>query len=195
LHALRWRHIDLDRGEVTIETRVDAHRQEDVTKTAVGMRNVPLGSALVEELRAWQSRSAYAGSDDLVFPNERGKYLSHDNMVKRLFLPLFDRLADLHAQSPREHPAAPALFNWHALRHFAISCWIDAGLAPKTIQTFCRPQHFIRDHGSLRAPIQIGQPSACDGRNCAAVCRRRTGKIANSRRHDQRAETARTLIY
>jgi integrase len=31
-------------------------------------------------------------------------------------------------------------FNWHAL--FAISCWIEAGLAPKTVQTFA-------GHGSL----------------------------------------------
>jgi integrase len=27
-------------------------------------------------------------------------------------------------------------FGWHALRHFAISCWIEAGLPPKTVQTF-----------------------------------------------------------
>ncbi len=26
--------------------------------------------------------------------------------------------------------------NWHGLRHFAVSCWIEAGLAPKTVQTF-----------------------------------------------------------
>jgi len=26
--------------------------------------------------------------------------------------------------------------NWHALRHFAVSCWIEAGLTPKTVQTF-----------------------------------------------------------
>ena len=30
LHALRWHHIDLDLGEVTIETRVDAYGNEDV---------------------------------------------------------------------------------------------------------------------------------------------------------------------
>jgi integrase len=27
-------------------------------------------------------------------------------------------------------------FNWHALRPFAISTWIEGGLAPKTVQTF-----------------------------------------------------------
>jgi integrase len=27
-------------------------------------------------------------------------------------------------------------FNWHGLRHFAVSTWIEAGLSPKTVQTF-----------------------------------------------------------
>jgi integrase len=57
-------------------------------------------------------------------------------MVERQFLPLFERLAKRHAEYPTQHSPAPAYFTWHALRHFAISCWIEAGLAPKTVQTF-----------------------------------------------------------
>jgi integrase len=72
----------------------------------------------------------------LVFPNKRGWYTGHDNMVKRRFQPLFDLLAERHRQDPQAHPEAPARFNWHALRHFAISCWIEADLKPKTVQTF-----------------------------------------------------------
>lgn len=34
------------------------------------------------------------------------------------------------------YPEPPARFNWHALRHFAISCRIDADLPIKAIQTF-----------------------------------------------------------
>jgi len=26
--------------------------------------------------------------------------------------------------------------NWYSLRHYAVSTWIEAGLAPKTVQTF-----------------------------------------------------------
>jgi integrase len=37
LHALRWRHLDFVKSEVTIETRVDANGEEDVTKTVAGM--------------------------------------------------------------------------------------------------------------------------------------------------------------
>ena len=39
LHALRWRHLDLGKAELTVETRVDAYGEEDVTKTAAGMRD------------------------------------------------------------------------------------------------------------------------------------------------------------
>jgi integrase len=45
-----------------------------------------------------------------------------------------------------QHPAPPAPFNWHVLRHFAVSCWIEAGLSPKTVQTFA-------GHGSLQVTM------------------------------------------
>jgi integrase len=49
--------------------------------------------------------------------------MGHDNLVKRRYKPAL---------------VAAEVFdiNWHSLRHYAISTWIDAGLAPKTIQTF-----------------------------------------------------------
>ncbi|MBS0233477.1 MAG: site-specific integrase [Proteobacteria bacterium] len=134
LHALRWNHIDFDKGEVTIETRVDVYGDEDVAKTAAGMRTVPLGSHIVVMLKAWKLRTKFKKPTDLIFPNRRGTYISHDNMVKRRFNPLFDKLAEKH----KEDSSVPAVirFNWHGLRHFAVSCWIEAGLAPKTVQTF-----------------------------------------------------------
>jgi len=55
-------------------------------------------------------------------------------MVKSKWRPLFKRLAALWQEQRRND--VPSYFNWHALRHFAISCWIDAGLPPKTVQTF-----------------------------------------------------------
>jgi integrase len=136
LHALRWRHIDFDAGEVTVETRVDAYGDEDVTKTAAGMRTVPLAQPLAIALKAWKLRTTRKQPDDLVFPNEIGTYTNHSDLVKRKFLPLFAKLAALHAQDPTEHAPPPPRFNWHALRHFAISCWIEADLKPKTVQTF-----------------------------------------------------------
>jgi integrase len=136
LHALRWRHLDFAKGEVKIETRVDAYGEEDVTKTAAGMRAIPLSQPLVMMLKEWKLRTKRKKDDDLVFPNKRGWYTGHDNMVKRKFQPLFVTLAEKHATDPAHFPDAPTPFNWHALRHFAISCWIEADLKPKTVQTF-----------------------------------------------------------
>jgi integrase len=136
LHALRWRHLDLTKGEVKIETRVDAYGDEDVTKTAAGMRTVPLSQPLVLMLKEWKLRTKFKKPDELVFSNKRGSYIGHDNMIKRKFLPLFDKLEKRHKSDPASNPEPPARFNWHGLRHFAISCWIDAGLSPKTVQTF-----------------------------------------------------------
>ena len=136
LHALRWHHVDFAKGEVRVETRVDAYHQEDVTKTAAGMRTIPLSQPLLLMLKEWKLRTKRKKPEDLLFPSRRGWYVGHDNMVKRKFNPLFDELARLHAEDPVEHPEAPVRFNWHALRHFAVSCWIEAELSPKTVQTF-----------------------------------------------------------
>jgi integrase len=133
--ALRWRHVNFKTDELTIETRVDSFGTEDVTKTAAGMRVVPLGRAVVTELKALNLRSKFNKDDDLIFPNKKGGYLGHDNMVKRKFKPLFDLLDELHEQNPRKYPKVER-FNWHALRHYGISTWIEADLKPKTVQTF-----------------------------------------------------------
>lgn len=135
-HALRWRHVDLARGELKIETRVDTYGDEDVTKTAAGMREVPLGAEVVKVLKEWKLRTKYSDPDHLVFGNKRGRFMHHDTMINHYYMPLFGKLEQLHAADPRKHPKPPPRFNWHALRHFAISCWIDAGLSPKTVQTF-----------------------------------------------------------
>jgi integrase len=66
-------------------------------------------------------------------------------MVKRRFKPLFDRRDELHGQNPRKYSKVKR-FNWHALRHYAISAWIEADLKPKTVQTFA-------GHGSLQVTM------------------------------------------
>jgi integrase len=133
LWALRWRHLDFKACEVNVETRVDAYGTEDVTKSSAGMRTIPLSEALVNELKACKLRSTFSKPDDLVFPNGRGKYVNHSNFLNRDWLGLFAAMSEAHQLDPSK-AAAPEVFNWHALRHFAISCWIEAGLNPKTVQ-------------------------------------------------------------
>ena len=86
-------------------------------------------------LKAWKLKSKFKSPDDLIFPNSEGHHIGHDNLIKRRFLPLFDKLEAAHKVDPANF-SVPRRFNWHGLRHFAVSCWIEAGLTPKTVQTF-----------------------------------------------------------
>ena len=122
--AIRWRDVNFDKGELHISRRVDVYGDEGAPKSTAGLRSVPLSGQLAAMLKARKLKSQFSKTDDLIFPNREGRHVSHDNLIKRQFLPLFDLLPTVKR------------FNWHGLRHFAISCWIEAGLAPKTVQTF-----------------------------------------------------------
>lgn len=132
LYALRWKHVAFNAGELTIEGRVDAYKNEDVTKSEAGVRQVPLSAPMLKELRAWKTAAKSSEPDDLVFPNAKGGFLDHKNILKREFRPLMKSATEKAKKEGRKFKP----FNWHALRHFAISLWIEAGLQPKTIQTF-----------------------------------------------------------
>lgn len=122
--ATRWRDVNFDKGELHISRRVDVYGDEGTPKSTAGLRTIPLSRQIAAMLKAWKLKSRFSKLDDLIFPNREGHHLGHDNFIKRQFLPLFDLLPTVER------------FNWHGLRHFAVSCWIEAGLAPKTVQTF-----------------------------------------------------------
>lgn len=129
MHALRWSKIDFTAREVTVDSRVDVYGNLDTTKSEAGIRKVPIAATIATELKEWRIRSKFAKDDDLVFPDTKGGYVQHGNMLKRKFRPLLATVAEDLGKKFKP-------FGWHALRHFAISTWIEAGLQPKTVQTF-----------------------------------------------------------
>ncbi len=150
--GLLWRHVDLKAGRVTVETRVDRRNERGSPKSRAGRRKVPLPPNLVAELRAHKLK--VGGSDDTpVFPARNGQPLRHENVLRNAFYPA------------RAAAGAPGI-NWHALRHYAISCWIAAGLTAKTVQvraghssirmTFDRYGHLFPDghEGAEMAAIE-----------------------------------------
>jgi integrase len=134
--AVRWRDADLDNRQLHINRRVDVYGEEGAPKSAAGVRTVPISDRLAAMLKAWKLKSKFKKPDDLIFPNSAGRHIGHDNVVKRRFLPLFEILRAAHNSDPMNFPPPPPPFNWHGLRHFAISTWIEAGITPKTVQTF-----------------------------------------------------------
>jgi len=119
--ALIWRYTDLNAEAVEVRERVDKYQQVAPPKSAAGYRTVPIGPKLVGDLRDCKQKQG-ANLDDLVFSGKDGSYLRHDTEMKAWFEPLRNKIG------------APYL-RWHDLRHYAVSCWIEAGLNPKIIQT------------------------------------------------------------
>ena len=121
--ASSWRDVDADDAMLNIERRVDSYGEVGPPKSVAGIREVPLSVQLLRLLKEWRLQSNYSGSDDLIFPNKKGRFMCHDNLVKRRYKPTLEAVG-------------VSGINWHSLRHYAVSTWIEAGLAPKTVQTF-----------------------------------------------------------
>jgi integrase len=121
--ALCWGDVDAAARMLSVERRVDVYGKEGPPKSEAGIREVPLSSMLLRSLKEWRLQSKYSANDDLIFPNKKGRYMGHDNLVKRRYKPMLEA-------------AGVSGINWHSLRHYAVSTWIEAGLAPKTVQTF-----------------------------------------------------------
>ncbi|NTH63937.1 site-specific integrase [Agrobacterium rhizogenes] len=128
--AIRWNKLDLTVGSVKVDTRVDGFGDFSVTKSKAGTREVPLGKALVKVLKEWREDSKFSGDDDFVFPDSEGGYTRHTNFMKR------------HWNGDKKTGRKGLIdiaeiedIGWHALRHMAVSLWIEAGLSPKAVQT------------------------------------------------------------
>ena len=67
--------------------------------------------------------SAPGKQDDLVFPSKSRGFRRHDDEMTRLYRPLCERVGT-------------GGINCHALRHFALSTWIEGGLSPKVVQAY-----------------------------------------------------------
>jgi integrase len=169
MHALRWKHLDLKAGVVNIETRVSRKLTEDTTKSAAGLREVPLGAVVVKAMKAWKLKTSFKKDEDLVFPNSRGNFESHTNMRKRIFDPIVKRAGEEMKAAGKKFER----FGWHGLRHFAISTWIEANLKPKTVQTFAghsslavtmdRYGHLFPSESHRQAMNQIASSLFADG--------------------------------
>ena len=82
LRALSWGDVDLDAGALRVRRRADRWNQLGPPKSATSTRDIPLGPAATETLRAWRL-DCPKGDLDLVFPNQSGRIETLGNIWTR----------------------------------------------------------------------------------------------------------------
>lgn len=120
LFGLKWSDIDWENSQVHIQRTFNNQAWYDV-KTKTSNRKIDLGPAMLTELKKWKL-ACPRNSLDLLFPNDAGGPLNHNNMVNRIFNPTLEA-----AEIER--------IRFHDLRHTYASLMIDQGENIKYIQS------------------------------------------------------------
>ena len=117
--GLKWTDIDWFNCQVHVR-RTFNHGQFHEPKTEASRRAIDLGPTAISELKKWKI-ACPPNELNLVFPNEAGKPIDANNLVKRDFEPTMRR-------------AGIREIRFHDLRHTYASLLIDRGEHPKYIQ-------------------------------------------------------------
>lgn len=156
LRGLRWRDVDLDRGQIKVHQRADRYNDIGKPKSLSGERTVPAPPMVINALREWKlacpkretGKRDEAGEKvlalELVFPNGVGKVEQLNNILRRGLQPAWIAAGvtiDAGEIDDRGKPILePKYAGMHALRHFYASWCINRkedgglGLPPKIVQ-------------------------------------------------------------
>ena len=91
------------------------------SKTESGQRTIPLGKAMVADLRKLKRGTNRSADNDFVFPDTEGGFTRHTNFLRRRWNPLIE--------------ATRVDIGWPSLRHFAVSTSIKGSLYLRTMPT------------------------------------------------------------
>jgi integrase len=134
LRGLRWADVNLSKGQIHVRQRADRYGVIGQPKSTAGTRTIPIGTMVVNTLRAWKLQCP-KGELDLVFPTLGGTVEDHINMVRAIWQPAQIAAGVIDSASEMQMKYWP-----HAFRHFYASWCInrkaDGGLElpPKTVQ-------------------------------------------------------------
>jgi integrase len=138
LRGLRWADVDLKAGTVMVSQRADQWGEIGPPKSKAGYRSIPIGPAIVAELREWRLRCP-KGPLGLAFPNSEGGVLHHSNVLNRHYWPSQVR-AGVAVPTGKVgeggEPMMRAKYGLHVLRHAAASAWIRQGVDLKRLTTW-----------------------------------------------------------
>jgi len=156
LRGLRWKDVDLEKGQIKVHQRADRYNDIGKPKSLSGERAVPAPPMVINALREWKLAcpkrpTAKKGDDgevitvlDLVFPNGLGKVEQLNNILRRGLQPSWIAAGiaiDTGEVDKEGKPILDAKYGgMHALRHFYASWCINRkedgglGLPPKIVQ-------------------------------------------------------------
>jgi len=146
LRGLKWEDVDLKGGIIHVRRRVDAYGIFAAPKTKAGKRDIPLPPMVTNILREWRIAcpNGELNKLELVFPSPSGEVLTHSCILKDGFHPL-QVAAGI---APLVDGIPTAKYGLHALRHAAVSMWIEQNLLPKRVQ-------MLAGHSSIRVTFDI----------------------------------------
>lgn len=120
LFGLKWSDVDWENSQIHIK-RTYNNQAWYKTKTKTSKRKIDLGPATMKALKEWKL-ACPPNKRDLIFPNEAGGPLNHNNVVSRYFNPALKK-------------AGIERIRFHDLRHTYASLLIEQGENIKYIQT------------------------------------------------------------
>ena len=120
LLGLKWSDIDWEASQVCIERTFNHQAWFDV-KTKTSNRKIDIGPKMMAELKKWKL-ACMPNRLNLIFPNEAGQPINHNNLVSRHFNPALKK-------------AGLSMIRFHDLRHTYASMLIEQGENVKYIQS------------------------------------------------------------
>jgi len=133
LRGLRWKDVDLRRGELRVRQRADRYGKIGPLKSRASGRTVPLPPMLVSALREWKL-ACPKGELDLTFPNDRGGVEKLSNIVERGLIPVGIAAGVVTRTGEAKYSGL------HALRHFYASWCMN-----------------LKEDGGLELPLKLVQ--------------------------------------
>ena len=121
LTALRWRHLDLAGGRITVRD----------SKTDAGMRQIDLLPALHDELAAYKAQAPDTTPDAFVFPSAKLTKMRQENIRARVLEKAVEQ-ANEKLVSAGDVPLPEGLTP-HKLRHTFASILVALGVDPGSV--------------------------------------------------------------
>jgi len=117
LRGLRWKDVDLKRGEIHVKQRADRYLEIGPPKSDAGERKVPIPPGVLMALKEWKL-ACPKGELDLVFPTSSGKAQHHSNIVRDILNPSMLEAGLVTSDGKPK-------YGLHSLRHFFASWLIN----------------------------------------------------------------------